>query len=83
MFAFSKADRFANTRTLNKISAYEIKSEFEKPSAMGSGRPFYHTTQRFNYYSTPKDKRGKLPSPADYNIKDTFGSTSFQQNETF
>ena len=45
---------------------------------MGSGRPFYYTTQRFNYYQTPKDKRGKLPSPADYNIKDTFGTNSFQ-----
>lgn len=46
------------------------------PKAMGSGRPFYHTKVRFDYYSTPDARRGKLPAPASYNIKDTFGKDS-------
>jgi hypothetical protein len=44
---------------------------------MGSGRPFYHTKVRFDYYSTTDSRRGKLPAPTSYNIKDTFGKDSF------
>ena len=53
MYTFSKSERFPMHRSLNNKVAYEITSEFEKPGAMGGGRPFFHTTTRFNYYATP------------------------------
>ena len=49
---------------------------------MGTGRPFFHTTTRFGYYASPA-KTGKLPSPASYKIKDTFGTESFKTNEQY
>ena len=82
MYTFSKSERFPMHRSLNSKVAYETTSEFEKPGAMGGGRPFFHTTTRFNYYATP-NKIGKLPSPSTYQIKDTFGKESFKTNEQY
>ena len=50
---------------------------------MGSTRPFYQTSTRFDYYSTSSKKKGKLPSALHYKIPDTFGKTSLQPNEQF
>ena len=80
MYTFSKSERFPHHRSLNSRVAYETTSEFEKPGAMGGGRPFFHTTTRFNYYPSPV-KVGKLPAPSSYQIKDTFGQESFKTNE--
>jgi hypothetical protein len=66
-------------RSLNKNVAYEIKSEFEKAGAMGGGRPFHHTSARFSYYASP-EKSGKLPSPFQYKLGGTFGSSAKKPN---
>ena len=75
MFAFSKSERFPRHKTLNKEIAYNTYDLFGKKKDPGEGRPFFHTTQRFNYYPS-KDKAGKLPSPFHNNLGDTFGKAS-------
>lgn len=82
LFSFSKSDRFPHHKSLNSRVAYEVKSDFEKPGAMGGGRPFFHTSTRFSYYAS-HDKHGKLPAPASYKIKDTFGKEAHTTNEVF
>jgi hypothetical protein len=81
-YSFSKSERFPVHKSLNNKVAYETKSEFEKPAAMGTGRPFYHTSTRFSYYASP-EKSGKLPSPFQYKIGDTFGEKSFKPNQQY
>lgn len=49
---------------------------------MGDTRPFYHTSQRFNYYASPQ-KAGKLPSPSQYKLGDTFGDKSLKKNQEY
>ena len=82
MFSFSKSSRFPDHKSLNKNIAYERKSEFENPAQGGSGRPFFHTSTRFSYYASP-EKAGKLPSPNQYRIQNTFGKESLKTNEEF
>jgi hypothetical protein len=60
---------------LNPNISYEKKSEFDKNPSGGNGRPFFHTSTRFSYYASP-EKSGKLPSPSQYNLGDTFGTKS-------
>tara|TARA_B100000768_G_C11217773_1_gene349066 strand:+ start:137 stop:376 length:240 start_codon:yes stop_codon:yes gene_type:complete len=62
MYSFSKSDRFPGHKTLNKEVAYNTYDLFGKNKNQGEGRPFFHTTTRFNYYASPQ-KTGKLPSP--------------------
>ena len=75
MYVFSKSERFPMHKTLNKEIAYNTYDLFGKKKDMGDGRPFFHTTQRFNYYPD-KNKSGKLPSPFHNNLGDTFGKNS-------
>ena len=75
MFAFSKSERFPTHKTLNKEIAYNTYDLFGKKKDMGDGRPFFHTTQRFNYYPS-KDKCGKLPGPFHNDLGHTFGKNS-------
>lgn len=81
MFAFSKSERFPvqnKSQALNKTNipiAYNTYDLFGKKKDNGDGRPFFHTTQRFNYYPD-KNKHGKLPSPFSNNLGDTFGKNS-------
>lgn len=82
MFSFSKSDRFPIQKTLNKTVAYNTYDLFGKNKDNGGGRPFHHTTKRFNYYGSP-DKSGKLPSPFNYQLGDTFGKESRQTNEQY
>lgn len=69
-------------KSLNSNISYGVKSEFEKPGAMGGGRPFHHTSTRFSYYASP-EKSGKLPSPFQYKLGDTFGSNSKKPNQQY
>ena len=82
LFSFSKSERFPHHKSLNNRVAYETKSEFEKQGEGGGGRPFFHTSTRFSYYSSP-NKAGKLPSPALYKIKDTFGKEAHKPNQQY
>lgn len=51
-YSFSKSDRFPSRRPINKNVAYDVKEGFGNNKAMGSGRPFYSTSTRFDYYNT-------------------------------
>jgi hypothetical protein len=51
-YSFSKSDRFPSRRPINKNVAYDVKDGFGNNKAMGSGRPFYSTSTRFDYYNT-------------------------------
>ena len=74
-YSFSKSERFPIQKTLNKTVAYNTYDLFGKFKDDGSGRPFHHTTTRFNYYAST-EKTGKLPSPFNYNLGHTFGKES-------
>ena len=82
LYSFSKSERFPVHKSLNSNIAYEVKSEFNKPGAMGGGRPFYHTSTRFSYYASPT-KSGKLPSPFQYKLGDTFGARGKRPNQQY
>jgi hypothetical protein len=82
LYSFSKSDRFPVHKSLNNKISYEIKSEFNKQGAMGSGRPFHHTSTRFSYYASP-DKSGKLPSPFQYKLGNTFGEKCVTTNAKY
>lgn len=82
LYSFSKSERFPMHRSLNNNVAYETKSEFNKPGSLGNGRPFFHTSTRFSYYASP-EKHGKLPSPFQYKLGDTFGDKSLKPNQQY
>ena len=82
LYTFSKSERFPIHKSLNKNVAYEVKSEFEKSGSHGTGRPFYHTSTRFSYYASPQ-KSGKLPSPFQYQLGDTFGAMGKRPNQQY
>ena len=82
LYSFSKSERFPVHKSLNKKIAYEIKSDFNKVPGSGDGRPFHHTSTRFSYYASP-NKAGKLPSPNQYPLGDTFGDKSMKSNQEY
>ena len=82
LYSFSKSERFPMHKSLNNKISYEIKSDFNKAGAMGNGRPFHHTSTRFSYYASP-EKSGKLPSPFQYKLGDTFGDKSLKPNAQY
>ena len=83
LYSFSKSERFPQRRALNNRVAYEAVSTFDQAPQGGSGRPFYQTSTRFDYYSGSGKKKGNLPSPLHYKIPDTFGKESLKPNEQF
>ena len=51
---------------------------------MGTGRPFFQSSQRFDYYSSPeKAKKRPSPSPLQYSIKGKFGKEGASPNQQF
>jgi hypothetical protein len=56
---------------------YDPKTMFNNSKAGGSGRPFFSTSTRFDYYaSTNKQKKTPQPSPGQYKMRSTFGPDS-------
>lgn len=66
---------------LNQNVAYETKSGFNKDKQLGSGRPFYATSTRFDYYNSAKKQvKSPHPDPLSYPIRDTFGRDAPTKN---
>ena len=64
--------------------AYETKSGFNAKTALGTGRPFYATSTRFDYYnSAQKQKKAPHPDPLSYPIRDTFGKEAPTKNQNY
>ncbi len=83
-YSFSKGDRFPDQRLLNQKVSYQEKSEFDVQKAGGSGRPFFQTSSRFDYYRSPQfEKKQPQPSPLQYKIKGTFGDDTLTSQKKF
>mmetsp|Transcript_1626 Transcript_1626/g.2879 ORF Transcript_1626/g.2879 Transcript_1626/m.2879 type:complete len:90 (+) Transcript_1626:24-293(+) len=73
-FSFSKSQRFPDTKVANQMVAYGNKSAFDVKLDGGAGRPFFHTSTRFDYYrNDKKEVKSPQPSPIQYKINGTFG----------
>ena len=71
-------------KPVNNNVAYDVKPGFGNMKALGTGRPFYSTSTRFDYYnSAKKQEKQPHPSPLQYKMKDTFGPESSRMNQTF
>lgn len=83
-YSFSKGERFPSKKPLNQHVAYDKKSQFNNQVALGTGRPFFQSSQRFDYYSSPeKAKKRPSPSPLQYSIKGKFGKEGASPNQQF
>lgn len=83
-YSFSKDRRFPERSPLNAKVAYETKSQFDLSPTGGAGRPFFHTSTRFDYYRNgKKEEKVPHPSPHQYRIGDTFGPTSSRYNRQY
>ena len=54
LYSFSKSERFPMRRPVNSNVAYDVKPGFGNSKALGSGRPFFSTSTRFDYYNSTK-----------------------------
>lgn len=81
-YSFSKGERFPTKKPLNQHVAYDKKSEFNVKTAGGNGRPFFQSSTRFDYYSSPEKAAKKpSPSPLQYSIKGNFGKDGGSPNQ--
>ena len=83
-YSFSKGTRFPSRSPINKHVAYDMKDGFGNNKALGTGRPFFSTSTRFDYYnSAKKQQRQPHPSPNLYKMKNTFGVESSKMNASY
>ena len=76
-FSFSKSQRFPKVKIQNNHVAYSNPSFFDLKKDGGIGRPFYHTSTRFDYYRSPKkETKAPQPAPTHYNLGTAFGNDS-------
>jgi hypothetical protein len=83
-YSFSKSRRFNQSPPTNDSMTYNAKSGFQNTRINGTGRPFFSTSTRFDYYASPnKQKKQPQPAPGQYQMRNTFGPESFKQNQAY